>query len=156
MSVDPRSMSPEEREEHHQAAEKQIFSFRYDKPVPNGRPKQNTWLVRRPLMQFVIQCVREGGENNLHYHTKSETTWFVLRGQARFEGTGGAILGELGPNEGIVIPGGSRYKFTKVGDEDLEIAQFVAIEEPQQGESERINLEAHREWMAGAEHLTRY
>ena len=52
--------------------------------------------------------------------------------------------------------GGVRYRFSKVGDEDLEILQMVSVEDDGQGESERINLEAHKEWMVGAEHLTKY
>jgi mannose-6-phosphate isomerase-like protein (cupin superfamily) len=153
--VHPRDMSPEERERYHQQAEAQISTFSYSKPVPNGRPKQNTWLIRRPLLQFLVQCVREGGENNLHYHTKSETCWLVLRGRARFEGVGAKVIAELGPMEGVMIPGGSRYRFSKIGDEDLEIAQFVAIEDAGQGQSERINVEAHREWMVEP-HLRNY
>ena len=154
--VHPKDMSPEEREQHHLAAEAEIETFAYSKPIPNGRPKQNTWLVRRPQMQVVIQCVHEGGENNLHYHTNSETTWFVLKGRAVFEGVGGKILGELGPMEGIVIPGGSRYKFGKVGEEDLEIFQMVAIKNAGEGTGERINLEVHKEWMSDSEHLKQY
>jgi mannose-6-phosphate isomerase-like protein (cupin superfamily) len=154
--IHPRDMSPEEREAFHQAAESQVEAFKYTKPVPNGRPKQNTWLVRRPQMQVVIQCVHDGGENNLHYHTNSETTWFVLRGEAEFEGHEGRILARLGPSEGVVIPGGTRYKFRKLGEGDLEILQMVAIKDPGSGTGERINLEAHREWMADSPHLQNY
>jgi mannose-6-phosphate isomerase-like protein (cupin superfamily) len=154
--IHPRDMSPEEREAYHQIAESQIQTFRYDKPVPNGRPKQNTWLIRRPTLQFVIQCVREGGENNLHYHTYSETAWMVLKGRARFVGVDEKVIAELGPMDGVLIPGGSRYKFLKLGDEDLEILQMVSVERREGDESERINVEAHREWMADAAHLTKY
>ena len=153
--VHPRDMTDAEREAWHTASEAQIQTFRYRKPEPSGRPKQNTWLVRRPLMHVLVQCVRDGGENNLHYHTSSETTWFVLKGRAVFEGPEGVILGELGPMEGILMPGGSRYKFRKEGTEDLEILQMVAIE-TNNGEAERINVEAHREWMASSAHLTKY
>jgi mannose-6-phosphate isomerase-like protein (cupin superfamily) len=139
-SIHPRDMTDEEREAWHAASEAQIQTFRYRKPEPSGRPKQNTWLVRRPLM---------------HYHTSSETTWFVLKGRAVFEGPEGVVLGELGPMEGILMPGGSRYKFRKEGNEDLEILQMVAIE-TKNGEAERINVEAHREWMASSSHLTKY
>jgi mannose-6-phosphate isomerase-like protein (cupin superfamily) len=149
-------MSPEDREAFHQAAEAEVETFAYAKPIPNGRPKQNTWLVRRPQMQVVIQCVHDGGENNLHYHTNSDTTWFVLRGAAEFEGVGGKILAELGPSQGVVIPGGTRYKFRKVGEGDLEILQMVAIKDPGSGTGDRINLEAHREWMADSPHLQNY
>jgi mannose-6-phosphate isomerase-like protein (cupin superfamily) len=148
-------MSPEEREQFHRRAEAAMHTFKYEKPAPNERPKQLSWLVRRPLIQVLVQTVREGGENNLHYHTKSETSWMVLKGRARFLGVDDALLAELGPMEGIHIPGGCRYRFSKVGDEDLEILQMVAIEQSGEGEAERINLEAHKDWMASPE-LTKY
>jgi mannose-6-phosphate isomerase-like protein (cupin superfamily) len=151
----PKDMSPEEREAFHANAEAQMLAYKYATPEPNGRPKQNTWFVRKPKMQVLVQCVRNGGENNLHYHTKSETNWFVLRGRAHFYGIGDKLLADLGPNEGVYLPGGVRYRFNKVGDEDLEILQVVAVEDDGAGESERINLEAHKEWMVEG-HLTKY
>ena len=153
--TDPRDMSPEQKEAWHQAAESQVHTFRYDAPVPNGRPKQLAWLVRRPAMHVAVQRVYEGGENNLHYHTKSETTWMVLSGRARFVGVDEKVLAELGPMDGIMVPGGTRYKFSKVGDQPLEILQMVAIDQRGDGESERINVEAHREWMTDPS-MTKY
>lgn len=151
----PKDMPPEQREAWHRNAESQVQRFRFDPPAPTSRPKQVVWLVKRPAMHVVVQCVRDGGENNLHYHTKSETAWMVLKGRARFVGIGETVLAELGPMEGIQIPGGTRYKFTKIGAEDLEILQMVAIDQRGDGEAERINLEAHRAWMASPE-LTKY
>jgi mannose-6-phosphate isomerase-like protein (cupin superfamily) len=52
----------------------------------------------------------------------------VLRGRARFYGVDDVLLAELGPNEGIFIPGGARYWFEKTGDEDLEILQMVGLD----------------------------
>lgn len=154
--LDPRELPPEEREQYHLAAEAQIETISYTKPIPNGRPKQNTWLVRRPHMHVVVQCVHDGGENNLHYHMHSETTWFVLTGRAVFEGVDGKVLGDLGPMEGIVIPGGSRYKFRKEGEGDLEILQMVSVPEPGETYGDRVNVEPHREWMADSKHLQQY
>ena len=156
MTKHPKDMSSEEREEFHRAAEAEIETIAYHKPEPNGRPKQNTWMVRRPHMQVVVQCVHDGGENNLHYHTNSETTWFVLKGRAIFEGAEGKILAQLDPMQGVVIPGGARYKFYKDCEGDLEILQMVAVHDPKKGRGERINLEAHREWMVDSPHLTKY
>lgn len=155
-TVHPRDMTEEERETFHEAAEAEIFTFGYEKPEPTGRPKQNTWLVRRPRMQVVIQCVHDGGENNLHYHTNSETTWLVLKGKAVFMGPEGKIWAELEPMQGIVMPGGARYKFNKAGEDDLEILQMVSVYEPEDGKSERFNLEAHREWMVDNKRLLNY
>jgi mannose-6-phosphate isomerase-like protein (cupin superfamily) len=150
----PKDMTPEDREAFHLDAESRMKIFKYEKPQFSDRPKKTTWLVNTPLVNFVIQTVKKGGENNVHYHTKSETTWFVLRGRARFTGQGGKVWAELGPDEGIFLPGGCRYAFQQVGDEELEILQSVAIEEP--GNSERLNVEAHREWMVDSPHLVKY
>jgi hypothetical protein len=54
-----------------------------------------------------------------------------------------------------MIPEGSRYWFEKTGDEDLELLQVVGTA-PSAGKAERINLERHKEWMAGDERLTTY
>jgi|SRR5262245_19179957 len=151
----PRDMSADEREAFHCNAEAAIKTFRYDKPAANGRPKQLAWLVRRPMIEVLVQVVKQGGENNLHYHTNSETTWMVLKGRAQFIGLGDKILAELGPMEGILLPGGSRYRFCKVGDDDLEILQMVSVRVDGNGAAERINIETHKEWMVSPE-LTKY
>jgi mannose-6-phosphate isomerase-like protein (cupin superfamily) len=156
MTKHPKDMSPDEREAFHRNAEQAVQTFKYEKPAPSSRPKVNTWLVRRPKIQLLVQCVRDGGENNLHYHTKSETSWMVLKGRARFEGIGDTLIAELGPMEGVNLPGGVRYRFNKVGDEDLEILQMVSVEDDGDEKTERINLEAHKEWMVGADHLMKY
>ena len=79
----------------------------------------------------------------------------VLKGRALFEGVNDTVIAELGPMEGVCLPGGVRYRFSKVGPEDLEIMQMVSVEDDGKGESERINLEAHKEWMV-ENHLTKY
>ena len=124
--TDPRDMSPEQKEAWHQAAESQVHTFRYDAPVPNGRPKQLAWLVRRPAMHVAVQRVYEGGENNLHYHTNVETIWWVLKGKCKFYGPGDVLIGEFNANEGVVTPRYSRYWFENGGDEDLELIQIAA------------------------------
>src|SRR6185312_8498673 len=90
-----------EKESFHRDAEARVATFRYDKPSPNGKPKDVLTMVRSGLLKVLVQIVREGGENNLHYHTRSETAWLVLRGKAKFYGVGDALLAELGPQEGI-------------------------------------------------------
>ena len=73
-------------------------------------------------MKGVVQVVKKhGGENNLHYHTRMDTFWMVLKGRVRFYGPGDVVLGEFGPHEGMVTPRYSRYWFENIGDEDLEL-----------------------------------
>lgn len=156
MAANPtQDMSLEERERFHREAEARVHTFRYDKPAPTARPKQSLHLVTGQELTFGVQVVRHGGENNMHYHTKSESAWFVYKGQARFIGING-VLAELGPMEGIFLPGGTRYRFEKFGDEDLEIFQMMGIENDGKGRSERINLEAHKEWMVDNKALLQY
>jgi mannose-6-phosphate isomerase-like protein (cupin superfamily) len=138
----------EDREALHRAAEARVKTFAYGKPAANGRPKDIVELVRGNLLKVHVQVVHEGGENNLHYHTNSETGWLVLRGHARFYGVDDVVLAELGPNEGIFIPGGARYWFEKTGDEDLELLQMVGLDK---AGAQRINVDAHKDWMTDAQ-----
>ncbi len=138
-------LSAPEKEAFHRSAEAGVTTFSYAPTAPVG-PKDIVPLVRTGLLKVAVQVVHEGGENNLHYHLNSDTTWLVLRGNVRFYGPGDELIAELGPEEGIAIPGGARYWFEKVGPDDLEILQMVAFDRAQ-GKPERINLEAHKDWM---------
>ncbi len=139
-------MSPEEKEAFHRDAEARIRTFSYRKPAENGQVKQIANLFRSDLIRLNVQIVSEGGENNLHYHTGGDNCWMVLRGAARFYGVGDKLIGEFHQNEGILLPGGSRYWFEKIGNEDLEILQIVC-KESRTAQTERINLEKHKDWM---------
>lgn len=143
----PSKMSPEEKEAFHREAEGRVEVFSYTKPESTGRPKGFAKLTKSPLMKVNVQVVHEGGENNLHYHTNSDTTWMVLKGRCRFYGPGDALLADLGPNEGILLPGGARYWFEKAGPEDLEILQMMAFDRAGDGAAQRINVDAHKDWM---------
>ena len=154
-AIDPRTMTPEQKEAFHKDAEAKIKPLKYASPYPkNQRPKDVEILGRTGLMTSLVQIVRDGGENNLHYHTNSDTTWMVLRGRARFYGPGDVLLGEFGEREGILLPGGSRYWFEKTGEGDLEILQIVA--QVPDAKSERINVDSHKDWMQSDAFLTVY
>jgi mannose-6-phosphate isomerase-like protein (cupin superfamily) len=144
--ANPRDLPPEEREAFHQEAESRLQIFTYEAPEGTERVKDIVPLCKTDLLRIHVQVVKEGGENNLHYHVNSDTCWMVLRGRVRFYGVGDKILGELGPHEGIMIPGGSRYWFEKAGDEPLEILQMVGIDRAR-GRDRRINLDTHKDWM---------
>jgi mannose-6-phosphate isomerase-like protein (cupin superfamily) len=136
----------EDKEAFHRAAEARIQTFSYKKPADNGAFKQFASLVRSDLVRLNVQIVKQGGENNLHYHTGGDNCWMVIRGAARFYGPGDKLIGEFGPNEGLLLPGGARYWFEKTGDEDLEILQIVC-KESRQAQTQRINLDKHKDWM---------
>src|ERR1700691_4318783 len=139
-------MSAAEKEVFHRDAEARIKTFSYRTPAENGEVKQIINLFGSDLIRLNVQIVKEGGENNLHYHTGGDNCWMVLRGAARFYGVGDKLLGEFGTNEGILLPGGSRYWFEKIGNEDLEILQIVC-RESRTAQTTRVNLEKHKDWM---------
>jgi mannose-6-phosphate isomerase-like protein (cupin superfamily) len=138
-------MSPEDKEAYHREQESKVKKFAYNHPQSDNE-KDVLRLAKTRLGGFGVQVLREGGENNLHYHNNSDTTWFVLRGGVRFYGPGDVLIAELGPEEGIAIPGGARYWFEKTGDVDLELLQCVSFD-PASGDSQRVNVEKHKDWM---------
>ena len=120
----------EELLKRHQAAEANPVTFSYVRPSGVNSGKGRVDLGRKDIIRGVVQVVKKnGGENNLHYHSRSASFWMVLKGRVRFYGPGDAVIGEFGPNEGTVTPRYSRYWFENVGDEDLEILQVMAYSE---------------------------
>jgi len=126
-------------EDMHLDAEGAISTFSYTSPKILDRPKVNTMIAKGNLVRAMVQVVREGGENNLHYHAKVDGFWFVLAGRAKFYGPEDSVIGECGPKEGVVIPQYARYWFEKVGEEDLEILLVQAFDEGNQQSSGRTD-----------------
>lgn len=142
-----KEMSDAQRLAYHQEAEGRIQSINYEKPPPFDRPKKIEYLVKSGELSQSVQVVKEGGENNLHYHTSMNQTYFVLKGRVQFWGPDDVVLGAFGPHEGIYIPAGSRYRFASIGDEDLELLQTIAIDKSAPESSRRINVETKKDWM---------
>ena len=117
-------------EARHRQAETLISTFAYKKPEEAVSSKGFIKLGRGEHIRGTVQIVKKnGGENNLHYHTHAETFWWVIRGRVRFYGPEDVVLGEFGPGEGIVTPRYSRYWFENSGDGDLELLQIAASPE---------------------------
>lgn len=55
-----------------------------------------------------------------------DAVWFVLRGPARFFGTGNSLIGEVGLHEGIFLPRDVPYRFESIGSENLKFLQLEA------------------------------
>ena len=93
-----------------------------------------------------MQIVKtDGGENNLHYHTNSDSFWMVLKGRVRFYGPDNKLIGEFGPHEGTSTPRYSRYWFENAGEEDAELLQVAAMwKTGLQESSGRTDLEPQR------------
>ena len=114
-------------EELHNRGDALVSTFKYVKPASEVKTKGYVRIVSGELLKGAVQVLKKnGGENNLHYHTNVETIWWVLKGKAKFYGPADVLIGELGANEGIVTPRYSRYWFENGGDEDLELIQIAA------------------------------
>jgi len=125
-------------------AEKGIKSYRYAKPQGIASEKARIELGRGGNIRGIIQVVKEGGENNLHYHTDADSLWMVLKGRVKFYGVGDKLLGEYGPHEGIITPAYTRYWFESSGDEELELLQVGAFSGPDVKSSGRTDCEDQR------------
>lgn len=132
-------------------AEKGIKSYRYAKPEGIGTKKARIELGRGGNIRGVVQVVKEGGENNLHYHTDADSLWMVLKGRVKFYGVGDKLLGEYGPQEGIITPAYSRYWFESSGEEELELLQIGAFSGPEVTSSGRTDCENQRYQIHSAE-----
>lgn len=119
---------PPELQQLHDEAEAKVTSYSYARPDGVTSGKGRVQLVKTDRLNGVVQIVKKnGGENNLHYHTNSDSMWMVIRGRVRFYGPGDEVIGEYGPFEGTVTPAYSRYWFENVGEGDLELLQVSAL-----------------------------
>ena len=125
-------------------AEKGIRSYRYKKPEVIESGKARIELGRGGNIRGVVQVVKEGGENNLHYHTDADSLWMVLKGRVKFYGVDDELLGEYGPQEGIITPAYTRYWFESSGDEELELMQISAFSGPDAKSTGRTDCEDQR------------
>jgi oxalate decarboxylase/phosphoglucose isomerase-like protein (cupin superfamily) len=120
----------EDLEQRHRKAEATVTTFKYAKPDGVTAGKGFVALSRTDILKGVVQVVKKnGGENNLHYHSRMDSFWMVLKGRVRFYGPGDVVIGEFGPHQGMVTPRYSRYWFENIGDDDLELLQVAAYVE---------------------------
>ncbi len=108
-------------EQDHLDAEANVVKFSYKKPEGFDRPKVSVRLGQTDIVRAQIQVIHEGGENNLHYHTKVDGMFTVLSGRIRFYGPEDEVIAECGPMEGVIIPRNARYWFDNVGEGDAEV-----------------------------------
>jgi mannose-6-phosphate isomerase-like protein (cupin superfamily) len=111
----------------------EAFTFQYDRPeFPKGRKVK--MLARTDRMHAIVSSVKEGGENNLHSHRHQDGFYYVLKGRVTFYTTDDKVIGDLGPNEGIVIPRGYPYWFESSGEEMLELLSVESYDAETIGE----------------------
>ncbi len=128
MSMTEMTKKEENLMQLHLAAEESWVKFSYAKPDGVSSGKGMVALGRKDIVRGVVQVVKkDGGENNLHYHSGIASFWFVLKGRVRFYGPDDVVIGEFGPMEGTITPRFSRYWFENCGEGDLEILQVAAF-----------------------------
>jgi mannose-6-phosphate isomerase-like protein (cupin superfamily) len=138
----------------HTAAESNPVRFSYQAPSGVNAGKGRVNLGKGDIVRGVVQIVKKnGGENNLHYHTTTASLWMVLKGRVRFYGPGDVPIGEFGPHEGTITPRFARYWFENIGDEDLEILQVSAYAEGAR-DSGRTDVEAQKFQVKDAEQFS--
>jgi mannose-6-phosphate isomerase-like protein (cupin superfamily) len=76
-------------------------------------------VARSTTMTVLVHRWASGGEVALHTHPYQDATWTVLQGRVKFYGDQDNLMGELGPHQGIFIPGGTYYWFESVAPEEL-------------------------------------
>jgi len=76
-------------------------------------------VARSEMMTVLVHRWNEGGEIQLHTHPYQDAAWTVLEGRARFWGDHDNLMADLGPHQGIFIPGGTYYWFENSGQGDL-------------------------------------
>lgn len=135
----------EELERLHAEAEAKVTTFSYRKPEGVTSGKGRVELAKTDRLRGIVQIVKKnGGENNLHYHTNSDSLWVVIKGRVRFYGPGDEVIGEFGPFEGTITPAYSRYWFENIGDEELEIMQVAALHDRERPGTGRTDVTPQR------------
>ena len=135
----------EKKEAFHQAAEAGIHSFKLEVPDMDTQGKKvHIKLAGTDSCRAAVQVLRNGGENNLHYHSNGDSFWMVLKGRIRFYGPDDMVIGEYGPQEGLITPIWSRYWFENAGEEDAEILHISARADSAIEHSGRTDLAEQR------------
>lgn len=117
--------------ELHDKADAFATTFSYAKPEAFDAARAAVKLAETDILRARVVVLKTAqGENNLHYHTRSDSFWMVLRGKAAFYGPGDALIGEFGPMEGTTTPRYFRYWFKNAGADDLEMLHLFAHAEP--------------------------
>ena len=98
-------------------------------------------LGRSDRMRGMVHLFKPGGgEAQPHYHANTDCFWLVLKGRVRFHGASDEVVGELGPQEGMIMPAYARYHFENIGDGDLRMLQVLAFHGRDRKDTGRTDL----------------
>ena len=121
----------EDLAQRHEAAESEITPFAYERPEDLRGARGSIQLASTDLFRSRVVVLKPGeGENNLHFHTGSDSLWMVIKGKARFYGPGDRLIGEFGPMQGTNTPRYARYWFENSGEEPLEMLHVTIYAKP--------------------------
>jgi len=95
------------------------------------------FLARSDIASLFVRVLKEGGETVLHSHTANEAIWLVVQGGVTFYDENDQPVADLGPNDGVLVPRGTKYWFKKTQPEDTIILRFGAV--AQNDANTRIN-----------------
>jgi mannose-6-phosphate isomerase-like protein (cupin superfamily) len=148
-------LSSDDLNAKHGEAESRVTTFSYAKPEGVATGKGRVELAKSDRLRGVVQIVKKnGGENNLHYHTNSDSLWMVIKGRVRFYGPGDEVIGEFGPQEGTITPAYSRYWFENVGEGELELLQVAAIHNRDDKSTGRTDVAPQRYQVGSSQRFT--
>ena len=102
--------------------------------------RTTTPLAATEDMTIQLKIYASGGENELHAHPHEDHSFIVLKGTAQFYDRDGE-MGNIGPNEGILLPRGCFYWFHATGDETLVMIRVGTPEAAKQEAPSRINID---------------
>ena len=140
----------EKKEAFHLAAEAGIKEFSFQVPDAEIAPghKAHVKLAGTDSCRASVQILRNGGDNNLHYHPNMDLIYMVLKGKIRFYGPGDEVLGDFGPHDGLLLPENARYWFKSLGDEKAWLLQIAGYPKGA-GASKRVPCEPPKPTMGG-------
>lgn len=119
-------------------------TFRYEAPGMDALAERKKVVVRLAnvggVHSFVQYLSPDGGETNLHAHPNTDGFWYVLTGRSRWYGEEDELVAELGANEGILVPKGTRYWFEAAGDTPLELLHVAVTHGDVDPRTDRENI----------------
>ena len=102
--------------------------------------RTTTPLAATEDLTIQLKIYASGGENELHAHPDEDHSFIVLQGTVRFYDQDGE-MGNLGPNEGIMLPRGCFYWFNATSEEPLVMIRVGTPEAAKHKKPTRINID---------------
>ena len=144
----------DKKEAFHEAAEAKVKTFKFEVPEIETKfgQKMHVRLAGTDSCRATVQVLRDGSENNLHYHPNMDLIWMVLKGRVRFYGPKDIVRGELGPLEGILQPENSRYWFEPCDGEEAWLLQIAGFPKGAKA-AKRIDVDPPKKNMGNSVHI---